>query len=423
MPTPSREQFEAATKKVMQTAPAGLSRDDFFKLVDQELSTFSSGTPLQSITRGGGESEPMPGEEKKPGLIQGLVSMGQGMAHPGVDTTTGKAKSKLGTAGDMASLAVPSFLGAEGRTLLDAGKRYWQGTKAAAAETTSARDALTLPVRAYSKVKDALPSSNRAAADTFLNRGAKYEPKPPVITGGDVTPLPKAKPAAVPLPPQAKAPTLEEALMDALKGAGEGDAPSVSTLAPDAAPVMTGTQKPKLPAVKGSKAGRPGGYTTENPPKGAYGPAEQSASTPVEEAGAELAPEGVTRSPADTRAGMEKPRFNAQEVSRMQELTGQMLPNGEMADTAATLRRLKGSRDAGAAMFPEMPSSARGELVKKLAPGPSRVPLEAEERIAEAARKAKGDMDLPSMLMAMLAGGGGALASRQTTPNFSGLPE
>jgi hypothetical protein len=38
MPDPTREQFDAATRKVMETAPPGLSRDDFYKLVDQELS-------------------------------------------------------------------------------------------------------------------------------------------------------------------------------------------------------------------------------------------------------------------------------------------------------------------------------------------------------------------------------------------------
>jgi hypothetical protein len=38
MPDPTREQFDAASRKVMETAPAGLSRDDFYKLIDQELS-------------------------------------------------------------------------------------------------------------------------------------------------------------------------------------------------------------------------------------------------------------------------------------------------------------------------------------------------------------------------------------------------
>lgn len=412
MPTPTREQFDAATKKVMASAPPGLSRDDFFKLVDQELSDFSNGTMLTALSRKGGENEPMPGDNKltsSPGVIRGMVSAGQGMAHPGIDMETGKAKSKLATAGDAAMLALPSLLGS---SAAEAASRYWQGTKAAARETTSARDALTLPVRAYNKVKDALPSSNQAAADTFLNRGAKYEPTPPVFTGGDVTPLPKVKPAAVPLPPRAKAPTLEQALQEALESAQGVDAPTVSSASADAAPVMAGSQKPRL-------GKRPGGYTTENPPKGAYGPAEQSASTPVEEAGAELAPEGVTRSPADVRAGTDKPHFSASEVARIQERTGgQMLPDSTMADTAAALRRLKGSRDAGAMMFPDMlPASARGELVKKMAPGPSQVPLEAEARINAAAQKAKGDMDLPTLLMSMLAGGGGALASRQ------GLPE
>src|SRR5438552_2862549 len=37
MPDPTRAQFDAAAKKVMETAPAGLSRDQFFALIDKEL--------------------------------------------------------------------------------------------------------------------------------------------------------------------------------------------------------------------------------------------------------------------------------------------------------------------------------------------------------------------------------------------------
>lgn len=44
MPQPTREQFDAAAKSVMETAPAGLSREQFFALIDQQL----AGTPKHS---------------------------------------------------------------------------------------------------------------------------------------------------------------------------------------------------------------------------------------------------------------------------------------------------------------------------------------------------------------------------------------
>lgn len=120
--------------------------------------------------------------------------------------------------------------------------------------------------------------------------------------------------------------------------------------------------------------------------------------------------------------GTAKPFFNAREVSGIQGKTGQMLPSQDLAEEAASLRRMKGSRDAGSAMFPDLAPAERGGLVKKLAPGPSQTPLEAEARINSAAQKAKGD--IPSLLLAMLTGGGGALAARQTVPDSTlGLPE
>src|SRR5262245_58922728 len=50
MPAPTREQYEAAAKKVAQSAPQGLSRDDFYALVDKELGV-STYKPDASISR------------------------------------------------------------------------------------------------------------------------------------------------------------------------------------------------------------------------------------------------------------------------------------------------------------------------------------------------------------------------------------
>lgn len=235
------------------------------------------------------------------GVIANMVSSAGGMTHPGVDLETGKAKGKLETAGDLSMLSIPSMLGMEGRTILDAGRRYYQGTKAAAGETKSLRDAATLPVRAYQKVKDALPSSNAKAVDEFLPKGDPYKPQAPTVTSGaaDLVDkyLPKVKPAEVPKPPMAKAPTLDEALQSALEESmGKVDPAKASTSADQVS--VGGSQKPKLPAIKGKNPaqGAPGGYVTDNPPKPAYG-APEPASVP---AAAAETPKSTRFSEADT---------------------------------------------------------------------------------------------------------------------------
>lgn len=416
---------------VQRMIDAGESEENIAKVIQHAKSVMiTPGDTVQARAHMNEQEGPAPS-----GTIKGMVSMGQSMAHPGIDTETGKAKSTLGTLGDAAMLAIPSMLGMEGRSITDAGSRYWQGTKAAARDTKSMRDVATLPVRAYQKVKDALPSSNEAAVEEFLGptRGPKYEPKPPTINGAaDVVDrnMPAVKRAPVPAPPQAKAPTLDEALQQALEQ-NMGADPARSSTSADVVPTG-GSQKPRL-------GKRPGGYTTDIPargeapapvetppaaPSGKSAKFEESTSDPLDElmnalhgdeASPHINPEGHGTMAAD------KPHFNSREVSTIMGRTGgQMLPNSQMADVASSLRRLKGSRDAGRAMFPEMTAAERGELVKKLAPGPSQVPLEAEQRITDAARKAKGD-DLPSVLLAMLTGGAGALSSRQTTSNLGGL--
>jgi hypothetical protein len=49
MPQPTREQFDAAAKKVVATAPSGLTRDEFFTLVDSELKKSTLGEPDMTI--------------------------------------------------------------------------------------------------------------------------------------------------------------------------------------------------------------------------------------------------------------------------------------------------------------------------------------------------------------------------------------
>lgn len=75
MPPPTREQFNAAAAKVSASAPPGLSREDFYNLIDHELATPPSyGDDVLSTLKGEGE-----------GLVSGLTSP---FLHP-IDTAKG----------------------------------------------------------------------------------------------------------------------------------------------------------------------------------------------------------------------------------------------------------------------------------------------------------------------------------------------
>lgn len=270
--------------------------------------------------------------------------------------------------------------------------------------------------------------------------GAKpYEMGPPDKTMADVYSEGEA-PARQPTVPTGpdpmsprvvgRAPTLDEALKEALMEAGKGEPTQVTTLGET--PMPGGSQKPATPAVKGKapRAGAPGGYTTENPPKGAYGPGAAAADGPVEEAGAIVAPEGVQRSPADRRASPsgkgDRIAETSQGADQLEELLSALHPDegiprvnpeghGTMAEPTgfqATMR------------------STEPEFTRDVHTGAESGTPEAKS--AQAHHKMFGEMDadyrrriedpLASFLMAALTGGAGAmLPSRDTTSNLGGL--
>lgn len=366
-------------------------------------------------------------------ILKGLVSSFTGGSSPEPTRESLLAGSK------------PSFDPAEaGRTVLRGVKQI--GSNLSTPEGGGEAIGQLLGGGAVMKASDALPKVTRAGAASTLRTVSDFDLTHPFkSTLGKVVEHLETPPEPQSAPPRlaGKAPTLSEVLQSALEQNMSNDPAKASTSA-DVVPTG-GMQKPKV-------GKRPGGYTTNIPARPGY-------EAPVEGEAA-VAPEGVQRSPSDTRStgkadkmadtasgtdsleellnalhgedsplainaeghGTAKPFFNAREVSGIQGKTGQMLPSQDLAEEAASLRRMKGSRDAGSAMFPDLTPAERGGLVKKLAPGPSRIPLEAEARINAAAQKAKGD--IPSLLLAMLTGGGGALAARQTVPDSTlGLPE
>lgn len=265
------------------------------------------------------------------------------------------------------------------------------------------------------------PEAERTMADVYSEKPAP--PRQPTVPTGPDAMSPRVA---------GKAPTLDDVLRDSLLSVSSNDPAAASTLGET--PMTGGMQKPKIPAIKGKvkRAGAPGGYTTDIPARG-----EAPAPVGGEDA---VAAEGVTRSPSDRRLSptgkVDRITETSQGADQLEELLSALHPDEaiprvnpeghgsmspvepDLAARAKELRRLKGARDAGAEMFPELSEAERTARIRELAPGPSRTPLEAEDRINAATRKAKGD-DLPSVLLAMLTGGG--LVSRQTTSNQGGL--
>lgn len=88
---PTRAQFDAAAKKVMSTAPGGLSREQFYGLIDRELAgtpmaPHALNHPIDESGRDISQHEPDTfwggfGKSIKDQIV-GASGMGQGMAHP-----------------------------------------------------------------------------------------------------------------------------------------------------------------------------------------------------------------------------------------------------------------------------------------------------------------------------------------------------
>jgi hypothetical protein len=303
-------------------------------------------------------------QEGDGGVIKGMVSMGSGMAHPQ-------------SLSDVASLLIPSDLGfGGGAKLLGEGvSRGYQAVKAASAEGQGIRGALTLPVRTFNKFRDALPSNNAAAVEKFMGPESTVVKKAPsYVTGADIIDRNlasmKPKPPVVPKPPMAKVQTLEDAMQAALEEAlsAPKEAPPLrSTMAPPVETAGGGAYKQSWTKTKKQNLG---GYDSGNPstsretvdeiydratsPGGRFGTAEAEP-VPLR---TEEAPVTVT---PDAAEAPQKLKLSADQV-------------------AESLRRYYGSRDGGRMLFPNNPS-AGADALKRMAPGPSRMPLTAEARI------------------------------------------
>lgn len=356
-------------------------------------------------------------QEGSPGLIAGLMDAGQGMAHP---------KGLL----DLATLLVPSDLGYGGgaKFVRELAGRSYQALKSAGQETTGIRNAATLPVRAFGKFRDALPSSNAAAVEKFMGPESQVvRPTQTTINGADIIDrnMPKVRPAAVPKPPMAKTPTLNEALDTAMTEAmGAKDPALRSTGAPAVEATAGGGYKQSWTKTKKQNLG---GYDSGNPSTTA---AEANSVTPTvdnavptppditkpevwkefvekdlspnTDIAAQMADDDARRSlspseyaqfqdKADNALGRYDQGTPMPEAVRSEfgiespsgvTVTPDAKPKLSVEETAAMMRRMFGSRDGGRMLYGDsLPASERGAALKRLAPGPSQTPLAAEARI------------------------------------------
>lgn len=396
--------------------PDGTSQADMAKA----LSTL--GEPSQADIAQGGDTV----GEREPDTFWGGVNKSlkeQILGKPGEETPLqGAAHPK--TAGDMLNLLIPSELGELGATHLSSSpvsefaSRSGQALKSAVGETKGARGVATLPLRAVQKFKEALPTSMEADSEKFMNRGTPAPPTKLTINGAGPDIIDRGMKPPPPTfdlkPPTAKAPTVNEELMKALEGAMGGEKPTLTTLPPEATTAGEGSMpqfgKSKRPLVN-TTSGRPsitptrqdellskfGGTAPADGPTGggqavsASGPDVPPASDVMDEPSSSSGADATTKSDAAAR-----PVLSVEEL-------------------AAKMRRQYGSRDAGAMLFGQsLGPEERAAAVKRLAPGPSQLPLSAEERIQEASRRAAQNTGLRGedtngeilkMLVAGLSGG------------------
>lgn len=105
MPQPTREQFDAAARRVAETAPAGLSEEDFFALVDRELAG-SAEPPVSAALEWMKQRNPEP-EEGESSLLGGVLQALRPAAYPWEGDT------KLDVLGNIGNLLIPSSVGAK----------------------------------------------------------------------------------------------------------------------------------------------------------------------------------------------------------------------------------------------------------------------------------------------------------------------
>lgn len=397
MPTPTREQFDAAAKKVMQSAPSGLNRDQFFALIDKELSGDDQNKVTAAKTVGADE----------PGTWWGgaLKSLGnslsssvtdneavQGAAHP---QSLGDLMSVLGAPTDATRGSLPIVADALGQAAdksrsglsklvrMAGDGNYRKQAFGAVADAIAPKGPQTLSQELEAAARNAKPAPKLGDVPDAPLNVPKWEPPP-----SDVKPSWSANPPAQPVykwepPPQfpvkpaqsnvaLKADDLESMLREALIS----EKPSVGGELPPPQAITDGGNNPMMGRAK-KGAGPRVNYTSGRPATPAWeGPVEnlESGAPPAVGAGGSgEAPPVIPESPAPQ--AVEGPAMpSASDNVRSIEPTGDWhsgAPSGSpAAQSAQSMHASEGANNASfqhvLAGTPELDQTVLAQLLQEL---------------------------------------------------------
>lgn len=199
MPNPTKQEFEAVAKHVMETAPAGLSRDDFFGLIDKELAR-----PLDTVQNG-------PDPESEPGTFAGgfIRSLKKDFLGATLNNKPLQRTAHPQTVGDFLGLLIPQAVNRSpqlikemeeagqaasrgaGSGILNRVRGYWKGVgqDIQGKPTSAAREEMSLDGGARAATSSAAPSAGRDLYDTYKNTAPEVAPRRATPTAPKAEPM------------------------------------------------------------------------------------------------------------------------------------------------------------------------------------------------------------------------------------------
>lgn len=426
MADPTREQFDAAAKKVMETAPPGLSREAFFDLIQKEIEASSYHPDNSMVTRAlAREADPLfdfthrqtpqsdapphePdtwwggfGKSIKDQLTDATVKnpVMIGAAHP---TSVGDLlpfmmPATIGT-GDM---SLPTLVKGMKRTVVAGGKAAADGPALSSPLrfVRGAYSEATKPTDVVAKFDRYLPNSSSSVGGDFgpSAEGFGEEGRPiidrymPNLSSGEGTATAAAReripygapnptgPSMTPGQVMGKAPTLEDSLTNALTEllaeGRAGEPPRMATSHPSTVETAgEGALRQSGKFGKSGSKGQPGGYSSGRP---AINPASDARwDELVGKFGGRGEPSPASISAPEGGGAPSAPETTAGDWSAAP---------AQLSERAHELRSRVGSREAARQMFGSA-SKANVQKIIDLTPGykGGTIPTEAQDRIMDA---------------------------------------
>jgi len=393
MPDPTREQFNAAVQRVTASHKEGdapLSREEFYAAVTRQLSgpTSNPGTETDNPDTAFWGSLKKTASDTGSGILKGLKSYLPSMTitkpptredlQAGVESLTRPTPPGPSLAQNFRDLSDPTKGGEVIGQLLpmlagSMGSRVPVRSVANTALNVGA-DVAESPLTNLMVTPRAthLGKLMRGVADT-IGRTPRTEVNPvdrymPNTSGGNSTPAPSAEdvPTAIKTPPTdaprlaGKAPTLEDELLKIVESMRQPEDPRITSMPPEPSTTPGGSFKQSGKFGKSGSLGQAGGYSSGNPSR----TIEDSIYESVLPRMGGTGPNGPIE---PTGPGPEKPRIG-------------------FAEAVANLRSRLGARDAAGALGGKK-AGFTAEDIRTLAPGPSQIPTEAQQRIEDALLK------------------------------------